>query len=62
MTEPSINVSEDPITVSEVGTVNAVLTITMEEMPAEDAWHLGLAITGLVKVYEAKYRLEAKEV
>ena len=61
MTEPTINYTEGDLKENADGTVNAIYTITLEDISADDAWHLGLAVMGVVAIYNTKNRMEAKE-
>ena len=61
MTEPTINYDEGELKENADGTVNGLFRITLEDISAEDAWHLGLAVMGVVAIYNTKNRMEAKE-
>ena len=63
MNEPSIKFGENVTTEDERGNVNVTWQMVLKDVPASDAWQIGLAIAAIARGYEDKWRkaAEAKE-
>ena len=57
-----IKFGEEAIVTDDLGKVNVTWTITLTDMPANDAWHLGRTITNLCERYKQKQLAEARQI